>query len=109
MKGDLILKVNLINNDKYEKIGFDLVYNKKMDPLSLAIEDNLIIDHPDGNLSIKIPENVSTLKPLRIHGKGYKTPQGNGNFYIKIIIEKNENISSDIKEEIKKILKQPHN
>ena len=109
IKGDLILKVNLLNNEKFEKIGIDLIYNLKVSPICLAIEDDLIIEHPDGNVSIKIPENISTSKPLRVMSKGYKTPQGIGNFYIKLTVEKTENINNQIKDQIKNLLKQTQN
>jgi molecular chaperone DnaJ len=105
MFGDLILKVNLVSDDKFQKMGMDLIYNKKIDPLTLLIEDQLIIEHPDGDLSIKIPETLNTEKPLRIFNKGYKTPAGNGNFYIKIIVEKDSNLDPEIKEKIKESLK----
>jgi len=101
----LILKVNLINDDKFEKSGFDLIYNLRIHPLNLILDDELIVEHPDGNLSIKIPESITTNKPLRIVGKGYKTDQGSGNFYIKVIVEKQENLDSKLKEELKQVLK----
>lgn len=105
LRGDLILKVNLINDDKFEKSGFDLIYNLRIHPLNLILDDELIVEHPDGNLSIKIPESITTSKPLRIVGKGYKTNQGNGNFYIKVIVEKQGNLDSKLKEELKHVLK----
>lgn len=104
MKGDLILKVNLIGEEKYEKLGMDLIYNKRINPLNLLLDDNMIIEHPEGDLSIKVPEKVNTEKPLRIMGKGFKTPNGDGNFYIKIIVEKEQNLDNETKEKIKNIL-----
>jgi len=105
MRGDLILKIELVNDGGFEKIGFDLVYNKKATPLELLLNDKLEISHPDGDIRINMPENVDTNVPLRVGGKGYKTPNGNGDFYIKISVNKNGSISEDQKEKIKEILK----
>jgi len=105
-KGDFIIKVNLINVENFEKIGYDLVFNKKVTPLELVLEDNMIISHPDGDLSIKIPKEVSSDKPLRILNKGYKTPNGVGNFYIKLSVDKKTDLDTDTKNKIKKLLKE---
>jgi molecular chaperone DnaJ len=104
MRGDLILKVNLIDEDKYEKVGIDLIYTKKINPLNLLLDDSMVIEHPEGDLSVKVPEKVNTEKPLRIMGKGFKTQNGDGNFYIKIVVEKEQNLDKETKEKIKNIL-----
>jgi molecular chaperone DnaJ len=103
--GDLILKVNLLNDNKFQKIGNDLVYTKIIDPLSLLIEKNIIIEHPEGELSIKTPYSLSTEKPLRIMNKGFKNKDSVGNFFIKIVVEKNEELDQSKIEKIKSILK----
>jgi molecular chaperone DnaJ len=103
--GDLILKVNLLNDEKFQKMGLDLVYTKTINPLELLIEKNIEVEHPEGNLSVKIPNKVNTDKPLKILNKGFKTNNGIGNFYIKIIVEKNINLDDSKIEKIKNILK----
>jgi molecular chaperone DnaJ len=101
--GDVILKINTLNIDGFEKVGADLVYNKKLTPLELLVNDNMLIKHPEGDLNIKIPNTLSTDKPLRIINKGYKTPNGTGNFYIKLTVEKNEDLNIEIKNKIKEL------
>jgi len=105
-KGDIILKVNLINTENFEKIGNDLIFHKKITPIELVLDDSMIINHPDGDLSIKIPKELSSEKPLRILNKGYKTPNGVGHFYIKLSVEKKSNLDSDTKNKIKKLLEE---
>ena len=106
VKGDLILKVELESDENYEKLGFDLINKIKLSPIDMLLEDKLIIKHPDGDIAITLPNNVDTDKPLRIPNKGYKTANGNGHFYIKLSVNKTENLSEDIKERIKGILNQ---
>jgi DnaJ-class molecular chaperone len=86
-------------------MGLDLVYTKTINPLELLIEKNIEVEHPEGNLSVKIPNKVNTDKPLKILNKGFKTNNGIGNFYIKIIVEKNINLDDSKIEKIKNILK----
>jgi molecular chaperone DnaJ len=109
LRGDLILKVEMEYDENYEKVGFDLITKLKLSPLDMLLEDKLIIKHPDGDLSIKIPSNIDTDKPLRIPNKGYKTPNGNGHCYIKLSVNKTEDLNDDIKNKLRDILKQPVN
>ena len=105
MRGDLIIKIELINENGFEKIGMDLIYNKKASPLDVLINDKLDIPHPEGDIRINMPENLDTNVPLRVGGKGYKTPNGNGDLYIKVSVSKDGSISNEIKEKIKELLK----
>jgi len=104
MRGDLIVKVNLINDDKFEKSGKDLVYKITLTPVEYLLNDKMIIEHPDGDLSVNMPETLTTEKPLRIPNKGYKYQDGNGHFYIKLVMEKTKNLDSQQKEKLKSIL-----
>jgi DnaJ-class molecular chaperone len=51
-----------------------------------------------------MPETLTTEKPLRIPNKGYKYQDGNGHFYIKLVMEKTKNLDSQQKEKLKSIL-----
>lgn len=104
LRGDLIIKINMVNDKNYEKVGMDLVLKIKLTPLQLILDDKLMIEHPDGLLSINIPNKLDTDVPLRIPSKGYKTQNGVGHFYIKLSVSKNENIDEDLKNKIKSIL-----
>jgi len=106
MRGDLIIRVILISKDNFEKMGSDLIYNKKINILDLITQDTIEISHPEGNINITIPEKLDTDKPLRIQNKGYITPQGRGNFYIKISVLKETSLSKETKDKFKEILKQ---
>jgi len=106
MRGDLILRVVLNNSDNFEKMGLDLILKKKLDIMDLLLMDDLEVEHPEGNLKIKMPFNFDTDKPLRIANKGYSTDISRGNFYVKLSVKKDGNIDNNIKEEITKILKQ---
>jgi molecular chaperone DnaJ len=85
MFGDAILKVQVVEQDGFEKLNNDLIYNYQMS-LDDFNRDTLDIPHPSGNLNIKLPETIDTQKPLRIKGKGYKN-EGVGDFYVKMYVK----------------------
>ncbi len=99
-KGDTILKVIMNNDEMFEKIGSDLILKKKIDAFEFLTSDSLMIEHPEGNLMIKIPDSIDTEKPLRIPNKGFNFDNQRGNFFIKISIKKD----SKTKEKIKNLL-----
>lgn len=83
--GNLVLRVNIKSTDNFEKSGKDLYYTA-----FLSLEDlnkeNLEIPHPDGTLTVKMPNEFNTKIPLRVKDKGYKTSP-NGDLYIKLEVK----------------------
>lgn len=87
--GDLIINIIINKKDGFEKIGNDLVYTKKLSSVEFITNKSIKVDYPTGEISIDLPENVDTNKPLRVRGKGYSTQMGTGDFYIKLMVTKN--------------------
>lgn len=77
--GDLILQIEVVSKDGYEKIKNDLVYSLFLD-LDKITDDKYIIPHPHGDLSVEAPKIFDTSKPLRLRGKGYN----GGDMYVKL-------------------------
>lgn len=77
--GDLIVQIELISKDGFEKINGDLVYNLTLN-LQEIQNEKFLIPHPDGDLNLQAPKIIDTAKPLRLRGKGYK----GGDFYVKL-------------------------
>jgi molecular chaperone DnaJ len=102
--GDLILQVEVINEDGFEKINNDLIYTKKVTLSDLLLNKPILLPHPDGDLNLRIPLNTELIKPLRLRGKGYKSQNYVGDFYIKINVI-NADIDDNTKKEILDILK----
>ena len=80
--GDLVIQLEMIQKDNFEKIGNDLIYNLFLDFNDLKIEKYLI-PHPDGDLNVDAPKIFDTSRPLRLRGKGY---QG-GDMYVKLNVK----------------------
>jgi molecular chaperone DnaJ len=105
LRGDLILKVNLVRNDNFEKSGMDLVYFLELNALQIVTEEKLLIPHPDGALNINMPNKLNSDKPLRLVKKGFRTASGSGDFYIKLTITNNYELDEETKDKLKKLLK----
>ena len=69
---------------RFEKSGADLIYTKMMS-LDEFDREEINIPHPDGEITVKLPEVVDTTMPLRVKGKGYKNE--NGNFYVRLYVK----------------------
>ena len=89
MFGDLIFKINIIQQNNFEKSAGDLVYNKYMS-LDEFDKDELRIPHPHGDLTIKMPESIDTSKPLKVARKGY--PNENGDLYVRLHVKHNRKV-----------------
>jgi molecular chaperone DnaJ len=77
--GDLVIQIEVIDKDGFEKINNDLIYNLFLD-LEGIREDKLKVPHPDGELMLSQPKIFDTSKPLRLRGKGYN----GGDMYVKL-------------------------
>ena len=80
--GDLIVQVEIVNKDGYEKINNDLVYNLFLN-LDEIQKNKYVIPHPDGDLSMDAPRTFDSSRPLRLKGKGYK----GGDMYVKLNVK----------------------
>jgi len=76
--GNLVLKLTVLPEENWEKLGNDLIFNKYygLDELQL---DSLEIPHPNGPISINLPKDFNTSVPLRVKGKGFN----NGDLFVK--------------------------
>ena len=80
--GDLVIQIEVVNSDGFEKLNNDLIYNIVLN-LEEVQNDKYVIPHPDGNLNVSAPKTFDTSKPLRVRGKGYN----GGAMYIKLNVK----------------------
>ena len=86
-KGDLIIKINMVRADGWEKVGRDLVWNTKVSASEFLSMKSLEVPHPDGAIKIPLPDVLDTEKPLRVKGKGFKI-EGVGDLYLKMSVKR---------------------
>jgi molecular chaperone DnaJ len=77
--GDLVIQIEMIEKDGFEKINNDLIYNLFLD-LEGVRADKITVPHPDGELSMSQPKIFDSSRPLRLKGKGYN----GGDMYVKL-------------------------
>jgi molecular chaperone DnaJ len=77
--GDLVIQIELVNKDGYEKINNDLIYNLYLN-LEETQQEKYVIPHPDGSLNMEAPRVFDSSRPLRLRGKGYN----GGDMYVKL-------------------------
>ena len=80
--GDLVIQIELISNDGFEKIDNDLIYNLFLN-LDEIQKDKYVVPHPDGDLSVNAPKVFDTSKQLRLRVKGYN----GGEMYFKLNVK----------------------
>jgi molecular chaperone DnaJ len=106
VRGDLIIKVELIRHDNFEKIGKDLIYSLKLNVIDVLTEKQIRLPHPDGDLIINMPKNLNSDKPLRLVKKGYRDGVGSGDFYVKMTITNDYTLTDNVKESLIELLKE---
>ena len=80
--GDLVIQIEVVPKDGFEKFNNDLIYNLFLNLEDLK-KDKYNIPHPDGELRIDSPKTFDTSKPLRLRGKGYN----GGDMYLKLNVK----------------------
>lgn len=85
--GNLVIKLNLVQENNFEKSYDDLIYNSFFNLEDLQKED-FMVPHPDGNLVVKFPKEFNTQNPLRIKHKGFKKENNTaGDLFIKLNVK----------------------
>lgn len=74
--GDLFIKVNIQNNEKFKLKGNDIYTNLYLTAWEAALGTRTQIDSVDDSTQIYIPEGIQTGEVLKIQGKGYKDGKG---------------------------------
>lgn len=104
--GDLLIRIKIIDNDKYKLIGADIyeyIYISPWEAVLGAKVEAKTIEEP---VSVYIPKGVQTGDFVRIKGKGYKDGKGSrGDLILEVKIMIQKNITDEEKELYKKMKK----
>lgn len=102
--GDILFKINFIEDDKLELDGLDLISRVDVLPWDAALGTKQIVETLDGKIKVNIPEGIESDKRIKIPKKGYKDMKGNrGNLYLKINIVNPKTLSKAQRELYKKL------
>ena len=74
--GDLFIKVNIKDSEKFKLKGNDLYTNLYLTPWEAALGTRTTVYSIDDGTVVYIPEGMETGEILKISGKGYKDGKG---------------------------------
>ena len=102
--GDLFIKVNIKDNDKFMLKGNDLYTNLYLTPWEAALGTRTTVYSIDEGTVVYIPEGIETGEILKISGKGYKDGKGSrGDLIVKVNIMVPKNLSKEEKKLFEKL------
>ena len=74
--GDMFIKINIQNNDKFRLQGYDIVTDLYLTPWEAALGKRVNIDSIEENISLNIPAGTQSGEQIVIPNKGYKDGRG---------------------------------
>ena len=92
--GDLFIKIQIEDNDKFKLKGQDLITNLYLTPWEAALGTRVSINGIDDTVSIFVPPGIQSGERVKLSGKGYKDGKGGrGDLVteVKIMVPKNIN------------------
>lgn len=96
--GDLLIKVNILNNDKFKLKGNDLYTNLYITPWEAALGTDVKIDSIDGSSELKINAGTQPGEIITIPEKGYRETNGKrGNLNVEVKLAVPSNLTSEEK------------
>ena len=104
LDGDIYVKINVIN-DEYRLEGLDLIKTVSLYPWEAYFGVTKVIETLNGNVRVKIPAKIESMKKIRISNKGYTDLKGRtGDLYLEIVINNPKNLSGEKLELYKKLM-----
>jgi molecular chaperone DnaJ len=80
--GDLIIKLQVVPQNNFDRVENDLIYTQYFDIDDLK-KEKIQIPHPDGELTVTLPQLFDSSIPLKVNGKGFP----GGNLLIKQVVK----------------------
>lgn len=102
--GDLFIKINIDDNEKFKLKGYDLYSSLYLTPWEALFGTRINVDGIDETVSLYIPPSIQSGEKIRIPQKGYKDGQGSrGNLVVDVKIMVPKKPTEQEKELFKKI------
>ncbi|NMI89228.1 molecular chaperone DnaJ [Nanohaloarchaea archaeon] len=101
--GDLYVFVRVRPHDSLERRDSDLYTTVKIGVGDAALGTEVQVPHPDGQISINVPEATQPGQVMRATGKGMPSGWGTGDLYVKVDVEIPEKLTNDQEEVMKEL------
>ena len=83
--GDLLIKIDIENDDKFKLFGNDLCTELKISPWEAVLGTKINLKTIDEILEVCVPEGIQSGEKIRVQGKGYKDGKGGRGDLIAVI------------------------
>ena len=104
--GDLFIKIDIDNNEKFKLSGNDLYTDLLITPWEAALGTKTNLQTLDGDTKINIPRGIQNGENIKIHSKGYKDGKGGrGDLIANVKIMVPENLTKEESELFNKLQK----
>jgi molecular chaperone DnaJ len=106
INGDLIIQIEEIQHDQYERNGNNLIYEHFLSFPEATLGTNLEIPTLDGNVRIKVEPGTQSGKTIRLRGKGLPSVnahEGRGDLLITLNVWTPKNLTKEEKLLIEKL------
>lgn len=104
--GDLLLKINIVDNAIFKLVGNDIYANVYLTPWDAALGTKVSVDGIDGEVSILIPKGTQSGDKISIQNKGYYSKEQQRG---KLIIEAQVVVPKKLSEKEKELFLQLRN
>ena len=101
--GDMFIKINIQNNDKFRLQGYDIVTDLYLTPWEAALGKRVNIEAIDDMVSLYVPPGIQSGEKIKIPQKGYKDGRGSRG---DLIAEVKTVVPKKLTEEEKELFKQ---
>ena len=102
--GDLFIRVNIEDNNKFKLRGNDLYTNLYLTPWEAALGTKTRIYSIDEESTLYVPSGIETGETLKISGKGYKDGKGSrGDLFVNVNIMVPKKLNKEEKELFEKL------
>lgn len=105
-KGDLYLKVNVIEPEGFERKGNDIYQKVPLNLYTAVLGGELTAQTLNGKIKLNVPPETQNGRTFRLQGRGlpqFKKNGKRGDYFLKTEIEIPENLTSQEKELFKKL------
>lgn len=103
--GDLYVTIYVKKHESFERDGYDLVCEVKLNMVQAALGDEIVVPTIDGRAKLKVPAGTQTGTEFRMRGKGIARTKGyEGDLRIRVVVETPTNLT----EEQKNLLREFH-
>lgn len=107
--GDLYVRVHVKADKHLRKEGHNLVTTINLKLTEAILGGERVLQTPDGDLTIKIPENISHGEILRVRGKGIAYEHGSsqrGDLLVRILVEMPKKLNKESRKLIEQLKEQ---